>query len=134
MKKALIDTDILSYYLRGEDEVVEQVINYLNVFPSLNLSSITFFEILKGLEHKEASKQIKDFEEFASNCNLINVDLNSLKISAKVHGALKRKGKQIGIADILIAGIAIQNDLALITNNVKHFENIDNLKIENWKK
>jgi tRNA(fMet)-specific endonuclease VapC len=36
--------------------------------------------------------------------------------------------------DILIAGIAIESDLVLVTNNERHFNRISNLTIENWKK
>jgi len=50
---------------------------------------------------------------------LINLDLQSRKIT-------------IDDADIFIAGYCIQNNFTLITNNTKHFENIKNLRIENW--
>lgn len=36
--------------------------------------------------------------------------------------------------DLLIAGIAIENDMILVTNNERHFGRIPGLKIENWKK
>jgi tRNA(fMet)-specific endonuclease VapC len=47
---------------------------------------------------------------------------------------LKQKGITIGTSDILITGIAIENELTLITNNERHYESIQGLKIENWKK
>ena len=134
MKQTLIDTDILSFYLRGDEEVVEKIITYLSEFPTLNISYITYFEILKGLEYKQATKQITTFKDFISQCSLINIDKNSIQISSKIYGNLRRKGVSIGISDLLIAGIAIKHELQLITNNTKHFENIEELDVTNWKK
>ena len=42
-------------------------------------------------------------------------------------------GIRIGDMDLMIAATAIYNDLTLVTNNTKHFENMPNLKLENWK-
>lgn len=50
-----------------------------------------------------------------------------------IYAELRQNGITIGTSDILIAGIAIENGLTLITNNEKHYEPIQALKIENWK-
>ncbi len=122
MKEALIDTDILSYYLKGNQDVIEKVVEYLKTYPTLNISTITYFEVLGGLEYKKASRQIKDFKELVSNCNVHNIDKESIAISAKEYGRLRRKGITIGSPDLLIAGIALKNNLTLITNNENHFK------------
>ena len=133
MKEALIDTDILSYYLKGDENVIEKIVVYLSDFPTLNISFITYYEILKGLEYKKATKQISNFEDFINQCNLINIDKESIQQSAKIFGHLKSKGISIGTADLLIAGIALQNNFQLITNNTKHFADIENIDLANWK-
>jgi len=133
MKKSLLDTDICSYYLKGNDDVIEKVVDYLTKYPTLNISSITYYEILKGLEYKQASRQKENFENLVEEMNIINMSQTSLKISAKIYGYLRRNGQMIGVSDTLIAGLAIEKKLQLITNNTKHFENIENLDLENWK-
>jgi len=133
MRKSLLDTDICSYYLKGNDDVIEKVVDYLTKYPTLNISSITYYEILKGLEYKQASSQKERFENLVEEVNIINVNQSSLKISAKIYGYLRRNGQMIGVSDTLIAGLAIEKNLQLITNNTKHFENIENLDLENWK-
>lgn len=132
MNKSLIDTDIFSYYMKGNQKVIDNVVNYLIEYPSLSLSYITFYEILKGLEYKKASKQIIAFQSLSKKFTLINIDRTSLEISAKVYGKLKRNGIIIGTSDLFIAGIAIANNLQLITNNTKHFKAIQGLNIDNW--
>lgn len=52
MNASLLDTDIFSHFLKGNQKVVNNVINYLTHHPTLNLSSISYFEVLKGLEYK----------------------------------------------------------------------------------
>jgi len=54
--------------------------------------------------------------------------------SAEIFSDLRKKGKVIGHTDTLIAGITLENDLTLVTNNTRHFKLIDELKIENWTK
>jgi len=51
--------------------------------------------------------------------------------SAEIYADLRKKGKEIGHTDTLIAGIAIANNLQLVTNNTDHFEQIKNLEIDN---
>jgi len=132
MKKTLIDTDIMSYYLSGNSNVVKKILKYLKHYPALNLCSITYYEILSGLEYKNANRQINDLEKMLSKCNIIDVDIESIKLSAKEYGRLRRKGITIGNSDLLIAGVAMSNRYILATNNVNHFKNIDGLELINW--
>ena len=134
MKETLIDTDIFSYFLKGNTDVVKQILKYLKHYPVLNISSITYYEILSGLEYKNAKEQINDFEKLMSRCKIISTDIDSIKISAKEYGKLRRKGITIGTSDLLIAGITLKNGYILATNNMKHFKHIDGLKLINWKK
>lgn len=133
MTEALVDTDILSYYFRGDTKVVERFRDYLKEFDQINISIVTYYEVLGGLKFKEAGKQIRDFEEFIKNNNIIHISEESAKISGDIYADLRRRGITIGTSDILIAGIAIENGLTLITNNEKHYEPIPELKIENWR-
>lgn len=133
MDKALIDTDILSYFLNGDKKVTAKVQEYLVHYDKILFSQITYFEILAGLEYKQASKQISKFQLFASKCSILSLTENSLIVSAKVYGELRRKGIQIGTPDLLIAGIAIDQNLILVTNNDKHYRPIERLALINWK-
>lgn len=65
--------------------------------------------------------------------SIIHISEESAKISGDIYSNLRKKGIVVGTSDILIAGIAMENDLTLITNNEKHFKQISGLKIENWK-
>lgn len=134
MTESLVDTDILSFYFKGDQKVVGKFNDYLKEFDVINISIITYYEILGGLKFKKAEKQIKEFEEFVTNNTIIHFSEESAKISGDIYADLRLKGITIGTSYILIAGIALENELTLITNNERHYDPIQGLKIENWKK
>ncbi|MBT0810137.1 type II toxin-antitoxin system VapC family toxin [Litoribacter ruber] len=132
MEPALIDTDIVSYFLKGNEKVVTKFQEYLKSFDSINLSIITYYEVVSGLTFKNASKQLEVFEEFCSTAKVLNLTKESIRKSAEIYSVQRFKGEPIDDIDILIAGIALSLDLTLVTNNTKHFGRIDELKLENW--
>ena len=58
MKPAMLDTDILSEFLRGNSNVLESVKKYLDEYRFINISVITYYEIQNGLLYKDAKKQL----------------------------------------------------------------------------
>ena len=134
MTEALVDTDILSFYFKGDTKVVERFQDYLKEFDQINISIVTYFEVLGGLKFKSAEKQIRNFEEFVINNNIIHISETSAKISGDIYADLRKRGITIGTSDLLIAGVAIENGLTLVTNNEKHYEQIQKLRIENWRR
>lgn len=119
MKQTLLDTDMLSYYLKGNPAVQLNTLKYLVQHEMLNISIITYYEVLSGLSYKKADKQISNFKRFAEKCNIINISNEIVEKGAEIYGALRRKGVTIGNSDILIAATAIHHDLILVTNNQK---------------
>lgn len=132
MKAALIDTDIVSYFLKGNEKVFLKFQEYLKHFDNINLSIITYYEIVSGLTFKNATKQLEIFENFCSTSTVINMTKNSVEKSAEIYSKQRIKGEAIDDIDILIAGIALSNNLILVTNNKRHFGKINELIIENW--
>lgn len=132
MKPSMLDTDILSEFLRGNQKVINKVDEHLKEFGFINLSIITYYEILNGLLYKDAKKQLIRFEEFAALNKVIPLTLRMAKTAAVIQADLRKKGTEIGHTDTLIAGIAITSKLQLVTNNTEHFKRIRDLEIANW--
>ena len=132
MKSALIDTDILSFFLRNNQEVAATFAAYLAKHKKINISIITYYEILSGLKHRDASKKTASFLELASKSNVLPLTEQSVTISAEIYAELRKAGKQVDDIDLLIAGVAIANNLVLVTHNKRHFERISRLLIEDW--
>ena len=132
MDRTLVDTDILSYFLRGDKSVVKHFTTYLDTYDLIETSIITYYEIISGLQAKNALKQLEVFEAFAAENLIIPLTEASVKISGELYASLKQDGNLVDDIDLLIAGIAIENDMVLATNNTKHFLRIPGLKVENW--
>lgn len=133
MVASLVDTDILSYYFRQDSQIIRAVAKYLSRFDQLNISLVTYYEVIAGLKFKGSQQQLRLFEDFVRDHHVINVTRRSAIISGEIYASLRRKGIVIGTSDTLIAGIAIEHNLSLVTNNKRHFDLIDGLKIDNWK-
>jgi len=134
MKPSILDTDILSEFLRGNPKVIAKVDDHLKEYGFISLSIITYYEILNGLLYKDARKQLSKFEEFVELNKVIPLSLQMAKTAAIIHADLRKKGTEIGHTDTLIAGIAIISELQLVTNNTDHFIRIKGLEIANWTK
>lgn len=133
MNRALIDTDIISYFLKGDPVVLTHFEEYLAHFDTIEISLITYYEIMSGLLAKNASSQLNIFESFISQSLILPLTEGSVKISSEIYGFLRKAGNPLDDIDLLIAGVALENDLVLVTNNLRHFSRIPNLKTENWK-
>lgn len=134
MKPTLIDSDIISYFIKNDEDIYDKFIAYIDEYDALNISIVTYYEVLRGLYHKNATRQIRIFEGLLSNCNIIDLTVESAQISATEYARLKSRGITIGTGDMLIGGTALAQGFVLATNNEKHFKHINNLEITNWKK
>lgn len=132
MKPVLIDTDILSMFFRGNSSVVAQFQAYLAEHQRISFSIITYYEILSGLKHRDAQKQLALFLEFANRNVILPLTEQSITISADLYATLRRDGTPVDDIDLLIAGAAIANNLVLVTHNQRHFNRIDRLECQDW--
>ncbi len=64
MKPALIDTGIISYFLKGNEKVFIRFQEYLKNYDTINISTITYYEVISGLTFKNANKQIEALKIF----------------------------------------------------------------------
>ncbi len=134
MKPVLIDTDILSMFLRKDRKVVDKFKKYLREYDSINISIITYYEIVSGLKYRDSHKYLDAFLDFVGYNSVLNLSIDSVNVAADIYNSLRKKGQLIDDIDILISGIAIANDLVLVTNNERHFQRVEGLQISNWAK
>jgi len=132
MKKSLIDTNILSYFLRNHPIVVEKFRLYRQHYSYLSFSIFTYYEIKSGLLYKDAKKQLQQCDRLAEVSEIIPYDRAIADISCKIYNDLRSRGLLITPIDLFIAATAISCDYRLITANVKHFQNIPDLDYEDW--
>jgi tRNA(fMet)-specific endonuclease VapC len=74
------------------------------------------------------------FDTLCSYSDMGSIDKEILETAISLYVGLRKRGFIIEDTDILIAAYCIKNNCLLVTNNIKHFENIEGLKIINWIK
>jgi len=131
---SLLDTDILSELFKGNTLVKARTSEYIEEHHRLIISYIAKYEILKGLKAKKAQKQIDAFMMFCKVNIVLPITDDVITKAADIYANLREQGTIISDADILVASIAITNNLVLITNNTNHFSRIQGLQLGNWKR
>ena len=128
----LLDTNICIYLIKKRPlAVLERFSKYSP--KDVAISTITLFELQYGIEKSQYRERSEDaLAKFLLPLNLINLDRSSAVEAAIIHAQLEKKGMPIGPYDLLIAGLARSQDMILVTNNIKEFERIDDLHMENW--
>lgn len=127
----LLDTSTCVFYLRGK-------LNLLDIIKEKGrkdfyISEITIAELRYGAENSDNPiKAHKLVDSFLENIAVIPI-IGSIKRYAKEKVRLKKLGKPMhDDFDLLIGVTSVENKLVLVTDNIKDFEKIEGIKIENW--
>lgn len=119
------DTDVLIDYLAGTQPAADEVMAYAES-DSLQTSAITCFELLSGARDGKRGDRVR---RLVAAIPVLPLDREAASRAAIVRQRLARSGVSIGMADSLIAGVALVNNLPLLTRNRKHFENVEGLRL-----
>lgn len=121
----LVDTSILIDYYRKTDKENAVWIKLIREQYSFAISAVTKYEIYAGA----APAQMDFWNSILPAITVLAFDDASVDVAVAINSSLKKKRKQIALADLFIAATAINNDLPLATLNRKHFERIDALEV-----
>jgi tRNA(fMet)-specific endonuclease VapC len=128
-----LDANVISVILRGNREVSARMATALTEEHQISLNALSYFEVKRGLYLPRFRRKLDAFMEFVADYGVLPLDLPALDIAADIYQDLRSKGTSLEDADILMAGIALANDAILVTRNIRHFERIRGLKLENWE-
>jgi predicted nucleic acid-binding protein len=97
------------------------------------IASITASELLHGVHRAQTTKQRNLREAFVERIlavvPVLSFDLVSARIHARLWAQLRAQGKTVGSHDLMIAAVALANDLSVITQDKRSFPRIDELKV-----
>jgi tRNA(fMet)-specific endonuclease VapC len=131
--KYLLDTNICIYIINEKPEKVLRKFEQYPVY-EFGISSITHAELQYGVEkskNKDTNQEALD--EFLLPLKILPFHGKKLATCyGEIRSSLESKGETIGPFDMLIAAHALSLDLTIISNNIKEFSRIPNLKCENW--
>ena len=129
-----LDTNIISYLLRGEHYIDDRISNELKSGNQVIIPPMAYYEVIRGLLFINAPRKNAVFETLCAKLGVGAIDRECMDIAANEHARLRKFGRPIDDADLLIAAYCIQTGATLVTNNTKHFDGIENLDYTNWVK
>ena len=131
--KYILDTNICIYII---NEKPDKVLRKFELYPvyEFGISSITHAELQYGIEKsKNKNTNQAALDEFLLPLTILPFHGQRLVTCyGEIRASLESKGQMIGPLDMLIAAHALSLDLTIISNNIKEFSRIPNLKCENW--
>ena len=126
----MLDTDTVSYALRGMGEVGARL---LERRPSeVSVSALTVAELRFGAERRKSKRLHALIDSFCAGVNVLPFNERAAARFGVVGAALAARGAPIGPIDTLIAAHALAEDLTFVTNNARHFSRVAGLRTENW--
>ena len=131
MSLLMLDTDMSSYIIRLRP--VSLLERFEKHAPELCVSAITAAELRSSADKAGKPKLTDLVEQFLGRLQVLDWSSEVTFHYARIRAALDSVRKPMGNLDLLIAAHAICESAAIVTNNVRLFENVPGLKIEAWK-
>ena len=128
----LLDTDILVNLLRGDAETIENMEQKNVTVSDASTSVLSIFELMEGAYLANSERELVATMDLINNLQILDLNKRIASEAGKISSSLKKKGKSIGIGDILIGATAVVENKILVTRNTKHFLVISNIKIISW--
>ncbi|MDA3790929.1 MAG: tRNA(fMet)-specific endonuclease VapC [Desulfobacula sp.] len=131
MLKYLLDTNIVIYTMKNRPLQVKR--RFKQHKDQMCISSVTLGELIFGAEHsQQVERNLTDIEAIIARLEVLPFDNKAAYHFGQIRAALYNIGKPIGPYDMMIAGQTRASGLTLITNNIKEFERVPGLILENW--
>lgn len=130
--KYMLDTNICIFVIKNKNTNVLQKFRK-NMKKGLCISSITYAELMFGIYNSDNfDKNLQNLTDFISFIKILPFDSSACDEYGEIKAYLKKQGTPIGPMDTLIAAHAKSQKLTLVTNNIKEFNRVQDLKIEDW--
>jgi len=127
----LLDTDTVIYSLKGEPEVEKNLREHFH--DPMKMSVITLMELYYGAhKSQKIASNLAKIKTLEISFQIIPISEESAEIFGMIKAQLEKAGSPLDDFDLIIASCALSNNLVLVTNNVRHFQRIEGLKLTNW--
>jgi tRNA(fMet)-specific endonuclease VapC len=127
-----LDTNIVSYFLKNDDTIQNKINKETDKGNDFVIPPTVYFEIMNWLLKSNSKKRTVIFERMYSEKGIGVIDKTVLDIASTLKQKTQQQGKGISDDDLFIAAYCLKHNLPLVTNNTRHFMDIEGLKILNW--
>ncbi len=129
----LLDTNACIRYLNGRSESVRRHVESLHP-KNIVLCSVVKAELFYGaMKSANPDRNVRTQKRFTGRFVSLPFDDNAAEIYGRVRSELEKSGRPIGPNDLMIAAIALNHDVTLVTHNTKEFDRVKRLKMTDWE-
>lgn len=132
----MLDTDTCIFLMREESQTLAEKVQSVPLQQQV-MSAVTFAELSYGVQVCATVKRKQNqvvLESLALHLAVLDWPQHAAKHYAEIRSDLKKRGAQLGAADLMIAAHARALGAIVVTNNVKDFGRVKGLEVENWTK
>lgn len=127
----LLDTDICIHALKKRSSTLAEIFKAHD--GRLAISDVTLFELYYGAErYDEPAARVAIIESFTARLEVLPFDNRAALHAGNIRAVLERRGQIIGAYDLMIAGTARSQGLVLVTGNIREYERVEGLRVEQW--
>lgn len=131
--KYIFDTNVCIQILKGKSEILKNRIENIST-SDIIIPSIVRFELFYGAyKSSNPDKTLAVILDFIQSFETLDFNDLIAEKAGEIRSNLDKIGKPIGPYDLLIAATAIISNLILVSNNVKEFERVPGLQLEDWQ-
>lgn len=131
MLKYMLDTNIVIYVIKRKP--IELLDKFNLHAGQMSISSITLAELFHGAEKSSKPEHnMRQVEDFVSRLEVLEYGTKAAAHYGSIRADLEKKGTPIGVNDLHIAGHTRSEGLVIVTNNMREFERVNGLCVENW--
>ena len=130
----MLDTDTCIFLMRGESPALAARVQSVPLQQQV-MSAVTFAELTYGVQASAAAKRKQNqsvLDSLVLHLAVLDWPQDAAKHYAEIRADLKKRGAQLGAADLMIAAHARVMGAIVVTNNLKDFERVKGLAVENW--
>ena len=129
----ILDTSFVIDLLRGKPKAVDKLKELEEKGEPLYVTAPTIYELYLGIQlSKTPRRERARIEEALEGQPVLPLDAKAAQLAGKLQGELMSRGQPIDPVDALVAGVAVANQEAMVTRNVKHFERMEGLSVEGY--
>jgi len=126
----MLDTDISSYVIRRRPPVIAE--RFERHAEQLCVSVMTAAELRFGTVKAGRADLARLVEAYLARVTILDWPESATLHYARIRAKLESRGTPIGNMDLLIACHAVAEQATLVTNNLRHFAGVPELKVEQW--
>jgi len=131
MLKYMLDTNIVIYVIKQRP--IEALATFNLHAGQMCISSVTLAELIHGVEKSaKPDHNLRQVEDFVSRLEVLDYGSKAAAHYGQIRAQLEKQGMTIGVNDLHISGHARSEGLTLVTNNLREFERVEALRLENW--